>query len=191
MTALAAIAGAQATPPDLVERLQSGGHVLVMRHARSPRETPARAQAQPDNGNLERQLDEEGRAGATAMGNALRRLEVPIGDVLTSPAYRAVETVRLAGLLPFTIVPELGDGGQSMTPVTAGQADWLRARSARPPGSRNTLIVTHQPNLAAAFPEWGAGVGDGEVVILRPDGRGGSVTIARVPIDQWPRLRVR
>ncbi len=60
-------------------------------------------------------MDESGRAGATSMGTALRRLKIPIGAVLTSPTYRALETVRLARLENPKTYNELGDGGgQSM-----------------------------------------------------------------------------
>jgi hypothetical protein len=74
---------------DLVKRLRQGGNVLVMRHASSPREAPSTETANSDNIRLERQLDEAGRRGATAMGDAIRALKIPIGTVLTSPTYRA------------------------------------------------------------------------------------------------------
>jgi phosphohistidine phosphatase SixA len=176
-------------PADVLRQMRAGGCVLLMRHARSPRESPTRAEARPDNHALERQLDAEGRAGAAAMGDALRRLGIATGTVLTSPAYRAVETVRLAGLMSYTAVEPLGDGGQSMQPVTEAQAAWLRARVAEVPSSGNVLIVTHQPNLTRAFPEWGGSVADGETVVLRPDGRGGATVIGRISIETWPRLR--
>jgi broad specificity phosphatase PhoE len=75
-----------------------GGYVLVMRHASSPREAPSKDIANADNTKLERQLDDSGRKGATLMGEAIRALRIPIGIVLTSPTYRAMETVRLARL---------------------------------------------------------------------------------------------
>ena len=70
----------------LVKALRQGGYVLVLRHTSSPRDAPSKATANPDNVKLERQLDETGRATATAMGNALRRLKIPIGSV--SPVRR-------------------------------------------------------------------------------------------------------
>src|ERR1051325_9127965 len=76
----------------LVKALQQGGYVIVMRHASSPREVPDKQTANPDNVKPERQLDQEGRATATAMGKALRDLKIPIGTVFTSPTYRALET---------------------------------------------------------------------------------------------------
>ena len=80
----------------LVKALQKGGYVLVMRHASSPREVPDKQAANLDNSKPERQLDEVGRNTAIAMGKALRDLRIPIGNVLSSPTYRALETVRLA-----------------------------------------------------------------------------------------------
>lgn len=56
-----------------------------MRHASSPREPPDAAHTDAENAADERQLDENGRASARAMGEALRGLHIPIGDVLSSP----------------------------------------------------------------------------------------------------------
>jgi phosphohistidine phosphatase SixA len=189
LTVVVARAGQARSAEELIGLIRQGGYVLVMRHASSPREAPTREQANPDNLKQERQLDESGRRGAAAMGEALRRLQIPIGDVLTSPAYRAMETVRLARLDRPQAVSELGDGGQSMQDVSEAQGSWLRSRVNEVPGSRNTILVTHQPNLSRAFPDWGSSVADGEIVVLRPDGRGGVAVIGRIPIEEWPRLR--
>jgi len=172
----------------LVNALRSGGYVIVMRHASSPRETPDRQTANPDNVKLERQLDEAGRAGSTAMGRALSDLKIPVGEVLTSPTYRAMETVRLAKLPHPQPHDELGDGGQSMQGASDAQATWLRNAVSQVPKGTNTIIVTHMPNLGRAFPEWGT-VTDGESVVLRPDGKGGATIVGRITIQDWPRLR--
>lgn len=189
MTAAPAMAGQTFSLDELVGRLRQGGYVLVMRHASSPREAPSKEVANGDNTKLERQLDEAGRRDATAMGDAIRALRIPIGVVLTSPTYRALETVRLARLDSPTTANELGDGGQSMQGITEAQAAWLRARVTEAPRSGNTILVTHQPNLSRAFPDWGSSVADGEAVILRPDGKGGTAILGRIPIAEWPRLR--
>jgi phosphohistidine phosphatase SixA len=84
--------------------------------------------ANPDNTKLERQLDAAGRTGAAAMGKALRDLDIPIGGVFTSPAYRALETVKFAQLANPASVTELGDGGQSMQGVPEAQAGCARRR---------------------------------------------------------------
>jgi phosphohistidine phosphatase SixA len=175
------------SPAALVAKLRQGGYVLVMRHASSPREVPAKEVANSDNAGMERQLDEAGRRAAAAMGQALRDLHIPVGEVFTSPTYRALETVKLARLANPRPVGELGDGGQSMQKVGEAEAAWLRSRAAIVPVSGNTIIVTHMPNIALAFPAWGS-VADGETVVLHPDGKGSFDLTGRIKIDEWPQL---
>src|SRR5689334_17850544 len=75
-----------------VPALRTGGYVIVMRHASSPSTPPDSSSVNPDNEKHERQLDEAGRTAAREMGEALKRLRIPIGLVLSSPTYRALET---------------------------------------------------------------------------------------------------
>jgi phosphohistidine phosphatase SixA len=179
------------TPEGLVAALRRGGHVVVMRHARAPRELPTPQTAHPDNTALERQLDEVGRDGAAAMGAAWRSLGIPVGSVLSSPTFRARQTVRYAELPPPTLMEELGDGGQSMSGVSEAQVAFLRALAGRLPVGGNTLIVTHVPNIPRAFPERAADIAEGEALVFGPDGKGGSTFVARIVIDEWPRLACR
>ena len=172
----------------LVKALRQGGYVIVMRHASSPREAPDAKSANPDNINRERQLDEQGRATAVAMGTALRELKIPIGEILSSPTYRALETLRLAELVKPTPVIELGDGGRGMQTSTEAQVAWLRNRVTQFPARANTLIVTHFPNMSGAFPQLTKDLMDGEALVFGPDGKGGAALVARVKIEEWPRL---
>ena len=174
---------------NLARLLRSGGFVILMRHASSPPTPPLAGQAEPGNTRLERQLDASGRSAARALGNALRHLEIPIGEVLCSPTYRARETLRLAGWAP-QIAAELGDGGHSMqADATGRRGAWLRSRVAAPPRvGTDTLIVTQLPNIAEAFPQDAKGLADGGALVLRPDGHGGAALIGRIPIDGWAAL---
>jgi phosphohistidine phosphatase SixA len=181
---LAAAVSAQQLQGDaLVKALRQGGYVIVMRHASSPREVPDKATANPDNTNPERQLDAEGRASSTAMGKAMRDLKIPIGAVLSSPTYRALETIRYGQFGKPQTFPELGDNGQSMSGGTEAQATWLRKQVTELPKRTNTLIITHMPNMSKAFPESTTSLADGEAVIFGPNG-----VVARVKIDEWKNL---
>jgi phosphohistidine phosphatase SixA len=182
-------AAAQAPPSDLLAALRSGGHVLAMRHAHSPSERPDAASAHRGNDGLERQLDDEGRAAAAAMGSAVRKLGIPIGAILASPTFRALETVQALDLGAAQSVEELGDGGLDMRPDVEGKRSaWLRAKASEsPPASSNVLLITHLPNLRAAFGDDAAGMADGETLILRPSG-GGLVVVGRVRIEEWSSL---
>ena len=172
----------------LVKALRQGGQVIVMRHASSPRDTPNQQSANADNVNRERQLDEAGRASAIAMGKALRKLKIPIGEVFTSPTYRARETVRLLQLPAPQTIAELGDGGKSMQGVTEAQSGWLRQKVSQLPTGTNTLIVTHAPNMTRAFPQWTSGLADGEALMFGSDGKGGATFLGRIKIEEWPRI---
>lgn len=174
----------------LVTALRHGGYVLVMRHPSSPLAPPDKAAATPDNPRLERQLDETGRSTARAMGEAIRGLRIPIGEVLSSPAYRALEAVRLAAFGDAKTFAELDEGAQGMQAnADAERSAWLRTRAAElPRAGTNTLIVTHTPNLMGAFGQSAAHVAAGEALVLHPDARGGLELVARIRIEEWPKL---
>ena len=173
----------------LAEALRGGGYVLLMRHASSPPTPPGPKEADPGNPGRERQLDAAGKRTAAAMGQAIRALRLPIGEVWSSPTYRALQTVRLAGLPSPRTAPELGDRGRSMQAVGTDQGAWLRARVATSPkAGTDTVIVTHQPNISAAYGSAGAGLADGEALVFRPRGQAQPETVARIRIDDWPKL---
>jgi len=177
------------TNEGLVKSLRQGGYVIVMRHASSPREAPDAKTANADNVNRERQLDEQGRATSVAMGAALRELKISIAEILSSPTYRALETLRLAQLGKPTPVTELGDGGRGMQTSAEAQVSWLRNRVTQFPTRSNTLVVTHFPNMSGAFPQFTKDLMDGEALVFGPDGKGGAAVVARIRIEEWPRLR--
>jgi len=171
----------------LVTALRQGGYVLVMRHAHAPDAPPAAATAALDNIKLERQLDDTGRGSAQAMGSAIKALGIPVGVVWSSPTYRALETVRFAGLPGPTTALELGDGGHSMQATSNSQAAWLKARIAEPPrAGTNTIIVTQFPNIQDAFGQNAAGLAEGGALIVRPGDA--DAIVGRVKIDEWPAL---
>lgn len=184
---LAGFGTAEAQPltgRNLLQALRSGGYVIVMRHASSP---PA-----PPGTRGDRRLDAKGRRDATAMGVAIRVLGIPIGEIWTSPTYRARETVRLLAL-PATprSAPELGD----IAPVMRGAnheanlrwSRWLRDQAEKlPRGETNVLIVTQSPNISAAFGEAGGQLAEGEALIFHP--RAGKTPVARLRIEDWTKL---
>jgi phosphohistidine phosphatase SixA len=173
----------------LVTALRQGGYVLLMRHASSPPAPPSAGSAEYDNTKLERQLDETGRTSAQAMGKAIKTLNIPVGEVWSSPTYRALETVRLANLPKPTAAVELGDGGRSMQATSKDQAAWLQAKVAeRPRAGTNTIIVTQYPNIQETFGQNAAGLTEGEALIVRPGGAGADEIVGRVKMEEWAAL---
>jgi phosphohistidine phosphatase SixA len=187
MGLLAAVSAAQTTSAALIRRVQAGGCVLLMRHAASPMATPDAATAEPDNPTHERQLDAEGKTSAIALGQALKTLGVPVGRVLSSPTYRAQQTARLARLPTPQLAPELGENGASMQAASVGQGAWLKAKVAEPPRvGTDTILLTHFPNIRAAFPDQVAALADGETLVFAPDGKGAAQFLGRIKIEDWP-----
>jgi len=183
-------APAQTLSGDLVGNLQKGGYVFVMRHTSSPTTLPDKSSAAPGNDKLERQLDENGQKTAREMGASIKGLHIPLGDVLSSPTYRARETVRFAAFANMKTFDELGDGGLGMAVQSpAAAAAWLRTKSQEAPrAGTNTLIVTHAPNIQGAFGQSANGIADGEMMVFKPDGKGGATLVARLKIEDWPRI---
>ncbi|WP_443026085.1 histidine phosphatase family protein [Sphingomonas sp. PB2P19] len=110
-----------------------------MRHAHSPTEAPTPSAADPANTKRERQLDAEGKIQARQFGQATRKLGLRFRRILRSPAFRARQTVRHAGLREPEIVQILAMSDQQTMMVAAdglsgGQLRALAAQRPRVPG---------------------------------------------------------
>lgn len=173
----------------LIDALRQGGYVIVMRHAHSPQQQPDAAHARPGNKKHERQLDAAGERAARYMGMAIRQVEIPILRVLSSPTFRAIETARALGLGAPHSFPELGPGGADMkSPADRDRAQWLESKvAAEPPDGENLLIITHEPNLKAAFGPQAAQMQAGDALVFEPDGKTAKL-VAKVKIDEWLKL---
>jgi phosphohistidine phosphatase SixA len=190
MTMIASFSAASAqslSGAGLVSALRQGGYVLVIRHANAPAQAPDKATADPENVKLERQLDAAGRDAARGLGGAVKTLRVPVGEVFSSPSYRARQTAQLASLGKATTVPELDEGAAGMQGAADRQrVNWLKAKVAEAPrAGTDTVIVTHAPNIQSSF---GVDVAAGETLVFRPDGKGGAVQVARIKIGDWAGL---
>lgn len=168
---------------DLVEALRDGGHVLYLRHTQTPEDGTDEPGSLGDC-SRQRSLDETGRADARALGEAVRELGVPVGEVLASPYCRTVETAELAFGRAVT-----DDGLLPPTPSTRGRTTrGLRELlSAVPAEGDNTVLVGHLTNLrllSTATPDEGA------TVVLRPDGED-FLLVGSVPPQGWQELAAR
>ena len=64
---------------------------------------------------------------------------------------------------------------QNPAPILARALAALAAEM--PARGMNTLLVTHSGNIVGAFPEQPAPVAEGEIFVMRPDGRGGTTVV--------------
>jgi phosphohistidine phosphatase SixA len=156
--------------------LQGGGQVVLIRHALT---TPG--VGDPDGMTLsdcatQRNLSEEGREHARKLGGELRRRGVPIGNVLSSPWCRCIETARLALGREPTIEPALGNVF-GRADQSAAQVDRLRPIASRQPGRGNTVMLSHGSTILALT---GVSPDTSEMVIATPQGNGRLVVAGRL-----------
>lgn len=168
----------QLSGDELVSELSGGGYVLVMRHATSPMEPPSPRQTAPGNVDGERQLNQDGRSQMTAMGYAFRELGLPVGQVLSSPAYRAIESAEYFGFGEL-----MEDDGLA---PDADPGDLASKVAEAPAEGENRLIVTHRGNIVGAFGDAHGieTIEDGESLVFRP-GDDGAELVGRMTIKDW------
>ena len=79
----------------LITALQQGGYVVYMRHGDTTGE-PLDRTRDLTNRALQRNLSEDGRAQASSIGEAIKRLDLQVGHIAASPVFRARDTAELA-----------------------------------------------------------------------------------------------
>ena len=160
--------------PALVAALREGGYVLFMRHARQ-------VNPQPEDCSP-RNLSAEGQAEASKVGQALRALKIPIGAVRASPLCRASITARL---MEVGAVEETENLMPSILPdIQAGRGKLL---AEAPRAGTNTLLLSHVQGGENEVDR--VQYDYAEVIVYRPDGRGGAAPVARVKAQDWNALQ--
>jgi phosphohistidine phosphatase SixA len=171
---------------ELVSALQRGGYVIFFRHTHTDPMMADTDTLHLENVQAQRHLTEKGRAQAKALGQAFRELKIPVGQVYTSQFFRAKEVARLAEFGPAEALVDVTEP-QNVPPVE-GQR---RAKALRkllsqvPPAGKNTVIVSHRPNLQEACGKEFGDLTEGEAVVFQPLGDKGFKVVGRVPVEQW------
>ncbi len=166
----------------LVKALRAGGLTLYFRHVATDMTQSDRVVVAGECAT-QRNLTDAGRAQARAAGEAMRRLALPVGEVLASPYCRTMETAALlTGKEPVAEPVVRGRAGATGSidyaplgvllaqPVAPGT---LRVVSGHGNGFRS---VAGEPHLA-----------EGEAAVLKPEGSR-FVVVARLAIDDWAKL---
>jgi broad specificity phosphatase PhoE len=186
-----AVPSAYAEDKDIARALRAGDLVIVVRHGAT---FPDQADTDPfnlDNIAAQRNLNDKGKALAKGFGDALRQAGVPVGKVYTSKFNRAYETAVIAGFQDIEKTTDLTEGGLVVSPNENNRrAEAFRKMLASAPKAHtNTILITHQPNIIAALGKDWFDVKEGEASIFRP-ANGTYTLVARVQMDEWPRIAV-
>ena len=171
----------------LAAQLKQGGYVIVFRHGSTNRDQADTDPFNFDNVAKQRLLSDKGKEVAQQVGAAYRKLGIPLGEVYTSKFNRAVETGKLVSGRNVVATLDLTEGGLVVTPIENDRrAEALRKMAAtKPAAGKNTLIVTHKPNILDAFGKDWFEVREGEASVFRPDGFNKLIPVARVQAADW------
>jgi phosphohistidine phosphatase SixA len=188
LAVVAAWAHAQTTDAKAVAtELKKGGYVIVMRHGATNRDQADTDPLNPDNVAKQRLLSEKGLEQAKQVGEALKKLAIPLGTVYTSKFNRAIETGKLIGGGAVNPTFDVTEGGLVVTPIENDRrSEALKKMIATaPPVGKNTLIVTHKPNILDALGEDWFEVKEGEASVFRVDASGKPDLFARLQAVDW------
>jgi hypothetical protein len=181
------VPGDALTGPALLSALRAGGLILYFRHTSTDFGQNDDQMSGYEDCARQRNLTDRGRNEARAIGVAIARLHIPIGEVLASPFCRTRETAQLIfGRMQVDAAVRGGPASDD----SAGRYDGLRRLLSTPPAAGTVLAIASHGNPFRAV----AGapyLAEGEAAVVRPLGADGFRVIARIPKDGWNALEGR
>ena len=161
------LSGAEASQTLLWEKLRSGDHFVLMRHALAPG-TGDPPSFEIDKCETQRNLSQRGREQARDIGALFRENGIHTAQVYSSQWCRCLDTARLLNLGDVTELPIINSFFQNFENEkvqTAALVQWLNHQALAP----TLILVTHQVNITAFT---GIYPSSGEIVVVhsREDG---------------------
>lgn len=171
-------AGAALQGPALLKALRGGGYVVYFRHTATDFSRGDSAMKSYDDCANQRLLSPQGQSDATAIGQRIRALQLPVGEALASPFCRTMDHARLmlTTVTPRNEIREAQGNNYAglkqllATPVKAGSNRWIVGHGIP------FRAVAGAPHLA-----------EGEAAVIRPENTGWTV-VARVAVADWQNL---
>ena len=158
-----AMAGVASDQAEMFERMKTGGHVLMLRHAFAPG-TGDPANFRIGDCSTQRNLDDRGREQAAAIGKLLRSKGISSARVYSSQWCRCYETAELLEMGSVAELPAL-NSFYELTQDREPNLKSLRKFIAEQPNDGVLVIlVTHFVAISAITAE---GVSSGEGVLLK------------------------
>ena len=179
LLALVAVSAHASETEQLWGALRAGGNVVLMRHAQTVSGFGDPPGFRVGDCATQRNLSADGREQARRLGAALKRSGVPIGEVLSSPWCRAVDTAKLA-FGRAQVWPELSSMHYDRS-REAAQNDAVRRRITAFRGPGNLFLVGHSANVISLT---GVSLSSGGMVVVAPGGPDGFRVLGRLEPDQ-------
>jgi len=158
------------TTLNLINKLQSGGYIIYMRHAKTNRKQANRNTQQLDFDNCatQRNLSDEGISQTKLIGKIIKELNIPIGEVRSSPYCRTKDTANYV-FGEHIIDPNLAFSMGKLAQESKKLGLYLlNAMLASTDVTANTVYVGHSANLRDGLGVWPKP--EGVVVIFKKTG---------------------
>ena len=142
------------TQEKIVLELQKGGCVIYMRHGSTKRDESDRTTTDFQNCKLQRNLSEDGKKVLANIGKKLKKLKIPINQVLSSPYCRCKESATLVfnhysidDNLRFALISDIEE-----TELLKNHLQNLLVKKVK--SNSNRVLVSHTANLKEATDIW-------------------------------------
>jgi len=175
---LTQLPAAAADEPRLWDALRSGQHLVLLRHAIAPG-TDDPPEFQLGDCSSQRNLSEDGRIQAAAIGDRFRANGIETARVFSSQWCRCLDTARLLGLGEVSELPALNSffrHPERQRQQTQELTAWLGGQPLEQP----LVLVTHQVNITALSGVYPA---SGELVVVRRMPNGELKPIGKLETD--------
>lgn len=158
------------------------GVVVLMRHALAPGGGDP-AGFRLGDCRTQRNLSQQGRQQARAIGTAIARSGIDVAAVWSSPWCRAKDTARLLGAGPVRTKPYLGSTFTAPRSVSDDREARTRDVITDHRGMEGVLmLVGHYANIMDLT---GEAVDSGEALIVRMDAQGRIEVLGRIPAPDF------
>ena len=172
------------TTDELIKALQSGGHIIYMRHAKTDHSQKDTGKDRLQSCDQQRNLSEAGRSQATAIGKTLRSLNIPLGKTLSSPYCRCMDTAQLA-FDSYVVEPNLQFSMTKDEDESKELGERLLGLMESVPASQdNHIFVGHTSNLREGLGIWPKP--EGAIAVFK-NTNGDVEYKGMIRPDQWPK----
>jgi broad specificity phosphatase PhoE len=160
-------AWAAASEAELWNLLKDGGQVVLMRHAQTTPGVGDPPGMRTDDCSTQRNLTEEGRKHAKAIGESVRAHHITFDRIVSSQLCHCVDTAKLA----FGHVDEILTPGnpRATSEDRTRTIREVRAIATEKRRSGNAIVISHSSTIGAVTELY---VDPGEMLVLTPHGDG-------------------
>lgn len=168
---------------DLIKVLQSGGHILYMRHGVTDHSQKDISRRNLDDCLSQRNLSEVGVEQSKKIGRTIKSLKIPVSEVASSPYCRCKDTARLV-FGEFRVEPDLQFSISKNEKESKKLGDRLyQMMLSSSDVDENVIFVGHTSNLRDGLGVWPKP--EGAIVVFKKEG-GKLIHRGIIKPSEWP-----